>query len=59
LGILQYIAPTLQFLLGTLIYKEPFTHAQLGGFALIWTALIIFAVENFLIGRVQAAATEA
>jgi chloramphenicol-sensitive protein RarD len=59
LGILQYIAPMLQFLLGTLIYKEPFTHAQLGGFALIWTALIIFAVENFLIGRVQAAATEA
>jgi len=59
LGILQYIAPTLQFLLGALVYKEPFTSAQLGGFALIWTALFIFAVENVLIGRAQAAATEA
>lgn len=59
LGILQYIAPTLQFLLGTLVYKEPFTHAQLGGFALIWAALTIFAVENFLAGRTQAAAAEA
>jgi len=59
LGILQYIAPTLQFLLGTLVYQEPFTYAQLGGFALIWTALLIFAVENVLIGRAQAAAAQA
>lgn len=56
LGILQYIAPTLQFILGTVVYKEPFTHAQLGGFGLIWAALIIFGVEGVLTGRARAAA---
>jgi len=59
LGILQYIAPTLQFILGTVVYKEPFTYAQLGGFGLIWAALIIFALEGFITGRAQALAAEA
>lgn len=42
LGILQYIAPTLQFLIGVFIYDEPFTHVQLIGFSLIWMALVIY-----------------
>ena len=42
LGILQYIAPTLQFLIGVFVYDEPFTHAQLIGFGLIWLALLIY-----------------
>jgi len=45
-GIMQYIAPTLQFLLGVLVYKEPFDHAHLIGFGIVWAALILFAVEN-------------
>ena len=46
-GIMQYIAPTLQFLLGVLVYKEPFDHMQLIGFGIVWVALILFAAENF------------
>jgi chloramphenicol-sensitive protein RarD len=36
IGILQYINPTMQFLLGVLVYKEPFTHDRLIGFGLVW-----------------------
>ena len=47
-GILQYIAPTMQFLLGVIVYKEQFDMSRLAGFAVVWSALIIFCVENFL-----------
>jgi chloramphenicol-sensitive protein RarD len=47
-GVLQYIAPTLQFLLGVLVYGEPVTHAQLTGFGLVWTALVIFGIEGLV-----------
>jgi chloramphenicol-sensitive protein RarD len=50
-GILQYIAPTLQFLIGVLIYKEPFDETRLIGFSLVWIALIIFWIENFIYHR--------
>jgi len=53
-GILQYIAPTLQFLLGVLVYKEPFDQSRLVGFGLVWAALIIFWVENYLYHRAPA-----
>ncbi len=46
-GILQYIAPTLQFLIGVLVFKEPFTPTQLIGFGLVWAALIVFTSESF------------
>jgi chloramphenicol-sensitive protein RarD len=48
LGLLQYIAPTLQFLSGVLLYHEAFTPARMVGFGLIWLALIIYTVESFL-----------
>jgi chloramphenicol-sensitive protein RarD len=51
-GILQYIAPTLQFLIGVFIYHEPFDHSRLVGFGLVWLALIIFGVESYLANRV-------
>lgn len=50
-GILQYIAPTLQFLLGVLIYHEPFTAARLIGFAPIWLALGIYSLDGLLVER--------
>ncbi len=46
LGILQYIAPTVQFLLGIFLYQEPFTVTRLVGFSIIWLALLIFTVEG-------------
>ena len=52
IGILQYIAPTLQFLIGVFLYHEPFDHSRLVGFSLVWLALIIFWVENYLAQRV-------
>jgi chloramphenicol-sensitive protein RarD len=40
-GMLQFIAPTLQFLLAVAIYDEPFTRAHAIAFGCIWTALAL------------------
>ncbi len=48
LGILQFFSPTLQFFIGILIYKEPFTSQQLTGFALVWAAVAVFGAEGLL-----------
>lgn len=53
LGILQYIAPTLQFLLGVLVYGEPFDQGKLLGYSFIWLALIIYTVERIRYYRHQ------
>jgi len=47
IGILQYITPTLQFLIGVLIFGEAFTRTQFVGFGLVWAAVILFTGENF------------
>lgn len=52
-GILQYITPTTQFLLGVFLYKEPFTMIQLVGFSLVWLALIFFTIEGFIARRAR------
>jgi chloramphenicol-sensitive protein RarD len=46
LGLLQYIAPTLQFLLGVVLYHEPFGGARLVGFVLIWSGLAVYSLEG-------------
>jgi chloramphenicol-sensitive protein RarD len=51
IGILQYVNPTMQFLLGVVIYKEPFDHRRLIGFSVVWGALILFALEGYLAQR--------
>lgn len=51
IGILQYINPTMQFLLGVVIFKEPFDHHRLIGFGIVWVALILFGAEGFLAQR--------
>ena len=51
IGLLQYIAPTLQFLLGVLVFHEPFDQSRLIGFMIIWLALVLFSVENLLARR--------
>ena len=45
IGIIQYIYPTLIFLIGYLIYDEPLNQAKLTGFIFIWAALIIYSTE--------------
>jgi chloramphenicol-sensitive protein RarD len=47
LGLLQYIAPTLQFLIGVFLFNEPFDQARLAGFLVIWLALAIYWMEGF------------
>lgn len=44
-GMFQYIAPTLTFLLATLWYREPFTKDAAIGFALVWLALGLFVLD--------------
>jgi chloramphenicol-sensitive protein RarD len=51
IGILQYLAPTIQFLIGVFVYKEDFDTTRLIGFSIVWLALIIFWVENFMANR--------
>ncbi len=51
LGILQYLAPTIQFLLGIFLYNEPFTMQRFVGFSLIWLALLVYSVEGVRNGR--------
>jgi chloramphenicol-sensitive protein RarD len=46
LGLLQYIAPTVQFVLGTWIYREAFTPAQASAFLFIWAGLAIYTFDN-------------
>lgn len=45
-GILQYIAPSLQFLIGVAVYREDFGKPDMIGFGLVWTALLIFSIES-------------
>ncbi|TMJ15015.1 MAG: EamA family transporter RarD [Alphaproteobacteria bacterium] len=60
LGFLQYVAPTLQFLLAVLAFGEPFRLPHMICFGAIWVALAIFTVEGIRQGvRASAARREA
>ncbi len=51
LGFIQYIAPTLQFLLGIFLYNEHFDLDKFIGFGFIWLALIIYSSDNIYFHR--------
>ena len=55
-GVLQYIAPSLQLLCGVVLYHESFGPARAAGFALIWAALLIYAVDGLWRARSAARA---
>jgi chloramphenicol-sensitive protein RarD len=46
LGVLQYIAPILQFFVGVVIQREPLPLARLLGFGLVWLALVVFTWDG-------------
>ena len=46
LGLMQYLTPTIQFLLGVLFFREPMPLMRWVGFALIWLALVLFTAET-------------
>ncbi|MER9939376.1 EamA family transporter RarD [Mesorhizobium sp. M0088] len=47
IGIMQYIAPTIVFLIAVLIFDEPFGTTQAIAFGLIWTALAMYSWSMF------------
>jgi chloramphenicol-sensitive protein RarD len=52
-GVLQYIAPTLQLACGVFAFHERFGRTRAIGFALIWAALLIYAGEGLWLSRKQ------
>jgi chloramphenicol-sensitive protein RarD len=46
LGLMQYITPTVQFLLGILFFHEPMPAMRWVGFSLIWLALVLYTAET-------------
>jgi len=46
LGFIQYIAPTMQFAIGVLVYGEAFTSERMIGFGLIWIALALYSLDS-------------
>lgn len=46
LGLLQYIAPTVQFAIGVWVYHEPVTPERAAAFALIWCGLAVYTADN-------------
>jgi chloramphenicol-sensitive protein RarD len=48
LGVLQFLAPTGQFLVGALMYHEPVSTAALASFALIWAGVALFCGDLWL-----------
>ena len=50
MGLLQYIGPSIQLLLGVWMYHEPFTEDKLICFALIWLGLALYSGEALLRG---------
>jgi chloramphenicol-sensitive protein RarD len=46
LGLLQYLAPTIQLLIGVLMFHEPMPPTRLAGFSIVWLALAIFTWDG-------------
>jgi len=53
LGVIQYIAPTIAFILGVFLYNEPFGPSHLITFALIWSGLGVYTADSIMTIRKQ------
>ena len=51
LGVLQYVAPTLQLLLGVFLWHEPFGTGKVLGYACIWLGLLLYAADGLWVNR--------
>lgn len=47
IGLLQYIAPSVQFAIGYFVYREPFDAARFAAYALIWCGLALYTADSF------------
>ena len=50
-GLIQYLTPTLQFLLAVAVYREPFTAIHLAAFGCIWLALALYSTDAWFSHR--------
>tara|TARA_R110000868_G_scaffold65839_14_gene196587 strand:- start:764 stop:1633 length:870 start_codon:yes stop_codon:yes gene_type:complete len=57
LGVLQYLAPTLQFFCGVVLFDETLSRGQMLSFGLIWVGLILFATDSVKAARRNRVAT--
>ncbi len=55
LGFLQYLAPSLQFVLAVLVFGEPFARTQLVSFGCIWTAVALYSADSLWAYRLRQA----
>lgn len=51
LGLIQYLAPVLQFVVGAFVLHESMPPARWIGFALVWVALVILSIDVFVAGH--------
>ena len=51
MGIFQYLAPSLQLLIGVGVFGEPFDETRAVGFATIWAALLLYSLESLYVRR--------
>ncbi len=58
-GVLQYLAPTLQLLCGVLVFGEAFGRDRMIGFGFIWVGLAVFAIDGILRSRRRIVAQQA
>ena len=58
MGFLQYVGPTLQFLVALVIFHEPLDRAKLASFALCWVGIAVYAADSLLARQAQEVADE-
>jgi len=46
-GIIQYVGPSLQLVVGVVMFGEPFGRVRIIGFGLVWTALALYTLEGW------------
>jgi len=58
LGLLQYITPVIQFLIGVVIFSEPMTTSRWIGFVLVWISLFVMSIDGLRSARGRTSALE-
>ncbi|KEP72691.1 hypothetical protein HR12_41300 [Microbacterium sp. SUBG005] len=51
IGLLQFVAPIIQFVIGVWVLHEPMTLERWVGFALVWVALVMLSVDSIVAAR--------
>lgn len=51
IGLLQFVAPIIQFVIGVWVLHEPMTAERWVGFALVWVALVMLSVDSIVASR--------